>query len=48
LPEGISSFALIRFQQLLEQILERHFDLLSYDGLNPRLDDDIRRVTVLL
>lgn len=47
-PEGTSSFGLIRFQQLLEQILGRRIDLISYGGLKPRLDDDIRREAVLL
>ena len=47
-PEGTSTFGLIRFQQLLEQILGRRIDLISYGGLKPRLDDDIRREAVLL
>ncbi len=47
-PEGTSSFGMIRFQQLLEQILGRDIDLISYGGLKPTLDDDIRRDAVLL
>jgi len=47
-PEGTSSFTMIRFQQLLEQILGRRVDLVSYGGLKPGLDDDIRRDAVLL
>lgn len=47
-PEGTSSFGLIRFQQLLEQIVGRHVDLISYGALKPKLDDDIRRDVVLL
>jgi uncharacterized protein len=47
-PEGTSSFGFIRFKQLIEQVLGREVDLVSYGGLKPRLDDDIRREAVLL
>jgi len=47
-PEGTSSFGFIRFKQLLEQTLGREIDLMTYGGLKPRLDDDIRREAVLL
>lgn len=47
-PEGTSSFDFIRFKQLIETILGREVDLISYDGLTPGLDDDIRRDLVLL
>ncbi|HVW80513.1 MAG TPA: nucleotidyltransferase domain-containing protein [Mycobacteriales bacterium] len=47
-PAGTSTFAFIRFRQLLEQILGREIDLISYAGLKPRIDDDIRREAVLL
>lgn len=47
-PAGTSSFGFIRFKQLIEQILGREIDLISYGGLQPRLDDDIRRDAVLL
>jgi predicted nucleotidyltransferase len=47
-PEGTSSFDFIRFKQLIEQVLGREIDLVSYGGLKPNLDDDIRREAVLL
>jgi uncharacterized protein len=47
-PVGTSSFAFIRFKQLVEQVLGREIDLISYGGLKPRRDDDIRREAVLL
>lgn len=47
-PPGTSSFAFIRFKQLIEQILGREVDLIPYGGLKPGLDDDIRREAVLL
>lgn len=47
-PEGTSSFEFVRFKQLLEQVLGRGIDLVDYGGLKPKLDDDIRRETVLL
>ncbi len=47
-PAGTSSFGFIRFKQLIEQILGREIDLISYGGLQPRLDDDIRHDAVLL
>jgi len=47
-PEGTSSFGFIRFKQLLEQVLGREIDLVSYGGLKHKLDDDIRREAVLL
>lgn len=47
-PAGTSSFDFIRFKQLIEQVLGREIDLIDYDGLKPRLDDDIRREAVLL
>ncbi len=47
-PPGTSSFAFIRFKQLVEQILGREVDLISYGGLTDGLDDDIRRDVVLL
>lgn len=46
-PDGTSSFGFIRFKQLIEQILGREIDLVSYGGLKPKLDDDIRREAVL-
>ena len=47
-PEDTSSFGFIRFKQLIEQVLGREIDLVSYGGLKPKLDDDIRREAVLL
>ena len=40
--------AFIRFKALIEQVLGREVDLISYGGLKPKLDDDIRRDAVLL
>ncbi|MDQ3157630.1 MAG: nucleotidyltransferase domain-containing protein [Actinomycetota bacterium] len=47
-PAGTSSFAFIRFKQLIEQVLGREIDLIAYGGLKPEMDDDIRRDAVLL
>ncbi|TDE02809.1 nucleotidyltransferase domain-containing protein [Jiangella asiatica] len=51
-PGGTSSFGFVRFKQLLEQVLGREIDLVSYlvsyGSLKPKLDDDIRREAVLL
>jgi hypothetical protein len=45
-PEGTSTFDFLRFQQRLENVLGREVDLVSYGGLKPGLDDDIRREAV--
>src|SRR5665811_1500211 len=47
-PEGTSSFGFIRFKQLIEHVVGREIDLVSYGGLKPKLDDDIRRGAVAL
>lgn len=47
-PEDTSSFGFICFKQLIEQVLGREIDLVSYGGLKPKLDDDIRREAVPL
>lgn len=47
-PEGTSSFDFIRFKQLLEQVLGREVDLVSYGGLKENVDQDIRREAMLL
>lgn len=47
-PPGTSSFDFVRFQQLIKQVLGRQVDLVDYGGLQPELDDDIRRDAVLL
>ena len=45
---GSSSFDLVEFKELLEQVLGRGIDLISWGGLKPGLVDDIRREAVLL
>ena len=47
-PEGSSSFEFVEFKMLLEQVLGREVDLISWNGLKPGLDDDIRREAVVL
>ena len=47
-PPGTSSFAFVRFKELIEQIIGRGIDLVSYGGLKLKLDDDIRPEAVLL
>lgn len=47
-PQGTSSFDFVRFTMLIEQVLGRQVDVVSYGGLKPGLDDDIRREAVLL
>lgn len=47
-PEGTSSFDFVRFKQLVERVLGREVDLVSYGGLKANVDDDIRREAVLL
>lgn len=47
-PRGTTLFGLGQFKMLVEQVLGRDIDLVTYGGLKPRLDDDIRRDAVLL
>lgn len=47
-PAGTSSFEFVAFKRLIEKVLGREVDLVSYGSLTPRLDDDIRREAVLL
>jgi uncharacterized protein len=47
-PEGTSTFDFLRFRRLLENVLGRKIDLVSYGGLKPVVDDDIRREAVML
>jgi predicted nucleotidyltransferase len=47
-PEGTSSFDFVWFQQLIEQVLGRGIDLVSYGGLKRGIDDDIREDAVAL
>lgn len=47
-PRETSSFEFIRFEKLIEQVLGREIDIISYGGLKSKWDDDIRRDAVLL
>lgn len=47
-PKGTSSFDLVRFQLLLQDVLGRGVDVVEYAGLKKGLDDDVRRDAVLL
>ena len=47
-PPGTSSFGLVKFKQVIEEVLGREVDLIDYGGLKPKIDDDIRRDAVLL
>lgn len=47
-PDGSSSFDFVEFKLLLERVLGREIDLVSWGGLKAGLDDDIRREAVLL
>lgn len=40
-PQGADQFALNRMEDLLSQVAGRHVDLVSYRGLDARLDRDI-------
>jgi predicted nucleotidyltransferase len=48
MPDGTSSFDFVRFKQLVEHVLGREVDLVSYGGLKANVDDDIRREAMLL
>jgi len=47
-PPDTSSFEFVRFKLLVERVLGREIDLISYGGLQPGFDEDIRRDAVLL
>ena len=47
-PPGTTIGGLLSMQDLLERILGRAVDLITYGGLNARLDGDIRSEAVLL
>ncbi len=47
-PPGVGIKELLALRGTFEQILARPVDLVTYGGLNPGLDDDIRREAVLL
>ncbi|MCI4012662.1 nucleotidyltransferase domain-containing protein [Brevibacterium sp. ZH18] len=40
-PPGTSSFDFVEFKQMLEEVLGREVDLVSFGGLDPLLDSDI-------
>lgn len=46
-PPGTSTFGLLTFKRLIEHILGREVDLITYGGLSA-IDDDIRGDAVLL
>lgn len=47
-PENTDVFDMLRLQETLAAVLGRDVDLVSYRGLDPRLDQDILRDKVLL
>lgn len=47
-PAGTSTFGFLRFQRLLEEVVGRKVDLVSYGGLHESLDADIRGEAVPL
>lgn len=47
-PPGTSIGDLLAMRDLFERILGRSVDLITYGGLKPKIDDDIRREAVLL
>lgn len=47
-PKDIGIKEMVQLRSLFEQILGQSVDLISYGGLKPGLDDDIRREAVLL
>lgn len=46
--KGTTMFDLVRLQDVFQQVLSREVDVVSWGGLKPRIDDDIRREAVLL
>lgn len=47
-PAGTSISGLVSLQGLLKAVLGRPVDLVSYGGLKPGIDDDVRREAMLL
>ena len=47
-PPGTSIRDLLALRDLFSQLVGRDVDLVTYGGLKPKLDDDIRREAVLL
>jgi predicted nucleotidyltransferase len=45
---GTSISDLVALQELIEAVLGRHVDVVSYGGLRPGIDDDVRREAVPL
>jgi predicted nucleotidyltransferase len=47
-PAGADLFDMVRLEEVLEAILDRSVDLVSYRGLDPKRDGDILRDKMLL
>lgn len=47
-PAHTSISSIVAFRDLIERTLDRPVDVVSYGGLKPGIDDDIRREAVLL
>jgi len=47
-PSGASISDLVSLEDLFGSVLGREVDLITYGGLKPQIDDDIRREAVLL
>lgn len=47
-PTGTSIKDMVALQELIEAILGRHVDVVSFGGLKPGMDDDVRREAVPL
>jgi len=47
-PEGAIVADLERLRSILSTLLAREVDVVSYGGLKPDIDDDIRREAILL
>jgi len=47
-PDGADVFEMLRLEEVLERIVGRKVDLVSYRGLDPRLDRDILNDKVVL
>ncbi len=47
-PPGTSISGMVALRDLFARVLGRSVDLITYGGLKPRIDDDIRREAVLL
>lgn len=47
-PPGVGLADFLQFKSMLEQVVGRQIDLVSWRGLKPTVDDDIRREAVRL